>query len=65
VLVPVAVVKMVDAKSLDEALEKITTFLASKADGPTSGATVPQEEVVQKLVLVPKLTSNLRVLPNI
>uniref|UniRef100_A0ACD5WZJ0 Uncharacterized protein n=1 Tax=Avena sativa TaxID=4498 RepID=A0ACD5WZJ0_AVESA len=46
-------VKMADAKSLDEALEKLTTFLASKADGPTSGAIVPQEEVVQKLMLVP------------
>jgi hypothetical protein len=63
--VPVAAVKMTDAKSLAEALEKLTTFLASKADGPTSRATVPQQEVVQKLVLVPKLTLNLRVLPTI
>jgi hypothetical protein len=51
--VPVAAVKMADANSLAEALEKLTTFFASKADGPTSGAIVPQEEAVQKLVLVP------------
>jgi hypothetical protein len=53
--VPVAAVKMANAKSLAEALEKLTTFLASKADGPTSRNTVPQEEVVQKLVVGAKI----------
>jgi hypothetical protein len=45
--------KMADAKSLAEALEKLTTFLTSKVDGSTSGAIVPQGGVVQKVVLLP------------
>jgi hypothetical protein len=48
--------KMLDAKSLAEALEKPTMFLTSKADGSTTGVVVPQE-VVKKLVL---LTNDLK-----
>jgi hypothetical protein len=33
----IAAVKMADAKSLAEALEKLTTFLTSKVDSSTSG----------------------------
>jgi hypothetical protein len=33
---------MADANSLAEVLEKLTTFLTSKADGLTSGGIVPQ-----------------------
>jgi hypothetical protein len=38
--------KMVDAKSLPEGLENLTTFLTAKEDGSTSGVVVNQGEVV-------------------